>query len=167
MCLYVFLINFCVLCLFDLRYPGVHQSGSRSGEHQRGGCWALPRHEWERRALWVGESKKKKNSFHSQSHPHHADMGLIHKSGTRYKWLVLQNALFFSHSRKTKLFFLQYASELSSQKICFQEKSQETVCYQGSHMQIRKPQWDKTSMFLFTESHTPWNILLPTATKTV
>ncbi len=50
----------CVCALFDLRYPGVHQSGSGSGQHQRGGRWTLPRHEWERRALWVGESKRKK-----------------------------------------------------------------------------------------------------------
>lgn len=58
-----FLTRFCALCvcvraLFDLRYPGVHQSGSGSGQHQRGGRWTLPRHEWERRALWVGESKR-------------------------------------------------------------------------------------------------------------
>lgn len=31
--------------VFDLRNPGVHQSGSGPCQHQRGGRWTLPRHE--------------------------------------------------------------------------------------------------------------------------
>lgn len=61
-CWRAFITPFYVCALFNPRYPGVHQSGSGSGQHQRGGRRTLPRHEWERRALWVGESKKRRGN---------------------------------------------------------------------------------------------------------
>lgn len=145
----------CIVCaLFDLRYPGVHQSGSGSGQHQRGGRWTLPRHEWERRALWVGESKNLFLSFttppspcssgsHSQQVWHSNTRYLFY--GMHYFPATLRKLTFFVFP----FFFFYNTRQYWAIKNTFSGAIWEPVCYQGScTWQMGKPQWDKTSMFL-------------------
>lgn len=147
-----------VCCVFDLRYPGVHQSGSWSGQHQGGGRWTLPRHEWERRALWVGESNP---SFSFTTPPSQCSSG----SHSQQVWHLIHLICFAEHimfkpfSENITLFFFN-CSVLSSQKKKKKVSGADrvviwdTVCYQGSRTwQMGKPTARQNKYVSFAESH--------------
>lgn len=137
--------------LFHLRHPGVHQSGSGSGQHQRGGCRTLPRHERERRALWVGESRKKKKRNTVIHTP-----PLITRPRVSFESLTLTHVTcVFLITVFSNLSQLYVRHELSKKKVS--KVMREWLCYQCSCIeQMGKPQKDKTRMFPFkslTVSH--------------
>lgn len=136
-----------LVCVFDLRYPGVHQSGSWSGQHQGGGRWTLPRHEWERRALWVGESNP---SFSFTTPPSLCSPG-SHSQVWHLVHLICftEHTIFKPFSENT----VQYWA-LKIKKKGFQEQRESS--HHGIQFVIKvlvrgrweNPQWDKTSLFL-------------------
>lgn len=162
MCFWLVSVH-CVCAFFDLRYPGVHQSSSGSGEHQRGGCWTLPRHEWERRALWVGESKKKKTPFIHNRSP-------VMQTRVSFTSLALDTSdLFYWIHYFTAVLEKPSFSLYNMHQNCVLSKN-----VRRNHkrqLESRFPNADKKTtvrqnkyVFLFTEPHIPWKNSLSSAT---